>query len=70
MTDGEVSFIFKPVCFAQLFAFDSRINNLHGFDEKTVNSNRKELMEISKARTINCESVAYKLEALLPVVES
>lgn len=49
MTDEEVSFIFKPARFAPLFAIDARINNLNVFDQKTVNRNREELMEISKA---------------------
>lgn len=38
--DGEVSFVFKPVCFAPLFSIDSRVNNLNGFDQKTVNSSK------------------------------
>lgn len=56
MTDGEVSFVFKPVCFAPLLAIDSRINNPNVADQKIVNNTRKELMEISKAQTIHCES--------------
>lgn len=42
MRDGEVSFVFKPVCFAPLLAIDSRINNLNGFDWEIVDSNREE----------------------------
>lgn len=66
--DGEVSLVFKPACLAPLFAIDSKINNLIGFDQKT-NRNRKELMEISKAQTINYESCVCR-SGRLPVVES
>lgn len=69
-----MSFIFKPVCFAALFTIGSWITNLNGFDQKTVNRNIEELMEISKAQTITCERCVCvcvcKPEALFPVVES
>lgn len=47
----------KPVCFALLLAIDSRINDLNGFDWKTANSNREGQMQISRAKTINYESI-------------